>query len=280
MSGIFVMMFIILTVSLVLGATRRNRPPLGGGGYPPQLDPRAPQPFGMLHGPQPPNPFLQQGHAPSFGQQGYGAGYDPAAQQPISETSRRAIDEDITRFGDELRDLDLDVVGRELDEATQADYTQALDAYDGAKQQLSRARSNADVRTIAEIMEGGRYSVACVRARVNGRPVPERRPPCFFDPAHGVSVADVSWAPPGGAPRQVPACAADASRIRTGHDPSIRMVYAGPQGAMVPYWDHRDYAPLAQGYYGRFGGDPALRSITNGALMIGGFALLMGLLDD
>jgi len=26
--------------------------------------------------------------------------------------------------------------------------------------------------------------------------------------------------------------------------------------------------------------DPALRSITQGALMIGGFSLLMGLLDD
>lgn len=280
MSGIFVMMFILLTVSLVLGATRRNRPSLGDSGYPPQLDPRAQQPYGMLRGPQPPNPFGPQGHGAGFGPQAYGSGYDPAAQQPMSEASRRAIDEDITRFGDELRDLDLDVVGRELDEATQADYTQALDAYDGAKHQLSAARSNADVRTIAEIMEGGRYAVACVRARVNGRPVPERRPPCFFDPAHGVSVSDVSWAPPGGAARQVPACAADVSRIRTGHDPSIRMVHAGPQGAMVPYWDHRDYAPWAQGYYGRYGGDPALRSVTHGALMIGGFALLMGLLDD
>ena len=271
MSGIFVMMFILLTVSLVLGATRRNRPPLGDSGYPPQLDPRAQQPYPLFQAPQPPNPF---------GQQAYGSGYDPAAHQPMTEASRRAIDEDITRFGDELRDLDFDVVGRELDEATQADYTQALDAYDGAKQRLAAVRSNADVRAIAEIMEAGRYSAACVRARATGQPVPERRPPCFFDPAHGVSVSDVSWAPPGGAARQVPACAADVSRIRTGHDPSIRMVYAGPQQAMVPYWDHRDYAPWAQGYYGRYGGDPALRSITHGALMIGGFSLLMGLLDD
>ncbi|MFT3887367.1 MAG: hypothetical protein QM713_04285 [Arachnia sp.] len=272
------MIVIIGIVSMVLGSTRRNRPSLGDSGYPPQLDPRmGPPGFGGPAGFGGPG----MGGPMAFAQQQYGAGYDPAAAQPMTQASRDAIDEDITRFGDELRDLDLDVVGRELDEATQADYTTALDAYDGAKQHLATARSNADVRKIAEIMESGRYAVACVRARVNGQPVPERRPPCFFDPAHGVSVADVAWAPPGGAARQVPACAADMQRIRTGHDPSIRMVYAGPQQAMVPYWDHSDYAPWAQGYYGRYGMDPALRSIAHGALMIGGFSLLMGgLFDD
>jgi len=264
MSGFFVMIFIFILVSIVLGVTRSNRPSLGDGGYPPQqLGPRPGQPYGMLGGP-----------AQFAGQQGY----DPAAQQAMTQASRDAIDADITTYGEELRDLDLDVVGRELSAEARDDYSRALDAYDGSKQQLLTARSNADVKRIAQILEEGRYNIACVKARAEGRPVPEHRAPCFFDPAHGVSVEDVTWAPAGGAARQVPACAADAQRIRTGNDPSIRMVNAG-QG-MVPYWDSREYAPWVQGYYGRYGMDPALRSVTQGALMIGGFSLLMGLLDD
>ncbi len=276
-SGLITMMFIFVMISVILSVTRGNRPRLGDSGYPPQpLDPR-PRPqinqWGGLGGPYAQQPYGQQAF-PMMGQP-YG---DPAARQPMSQGSREAIDRDITSFGEELRDLDLEVVGMPLDEATQADYTSALDAYDGAKQQLATAQSNADVKRIAEIMEGGRYSVACVRARVKGEAVPEHRPPCFFDPSHGVSVANVSWAPPGGAARDVPACAADAQRIRTGNDPSIRMVYAGQR--QVPYWEDQQHAAWAQGYYGRYGGDPALRTITHGALMIGGFSLLMGLLDD
>lgn len=267
MSGIFTMFLIIVIVSVVLSMTRGNRPPLDDSGYPPQQLPPAPLPPYMLGGP-----------TQFAGQQPYGTGYDPAAHQQMTQASRDAVDADITTYGEELRDLDLDVVGRELSAEAQDDYSKALDAYDGSKQQLSQARSNADVRRIAQILEEGRYNIACVKARVDGQAVPEHRAPCFFDPAHGVSVADVTWAPAGGAARQVPACAADVQRIRTGNDPSIRMVNAatGP----VPYWDAREYAPWAQGYYGRYGADPALRSITHGALMIGGFSLLMGLLDD
>lgn len=225
---------------------------------------------------QAPPPQLQQ-WANAYGQSGY-----PQQRfgglQPITPAARAALDEDITTFGGELRDLDLDVVGRELDEAAQGDYTRALDAYDGAKNQLQRAQTDADVRRIAEILEDGRFAAACVSARANGRPVPEKMPPCFFDPAHGPSARTVQWAPPGGAMREVPACAADSQRILTGNDPSIRLVPMGTR--QVPYWENQQYAPWVQGYYGRYGMDPALRQITHGALMIGGFSLLMGLLDD
>lgn len=278
--GLITMMFIFVMISVILSVTRRNRPGLGDGGYPPQqMGMQAPrpqlnqwgafQPPGLRQMPMPPMPMHPLG-APQY--------RDPSGAQPMSQGSREAIDRDITSFGEELRDLDLEVVGLPLDEAAQADYTEALDAYDGAKQQLANARTNADVKHIAEIMESGRYAVACVRARVKNEAVPERRPPCFFDPSHGVSVANVSWAPPGGAPRDVPACAADVQRVRTGNDPSIRMVYSGQR--QVPYWEDQQHAAWAQGYYGRYGGDPTLRTITHGALMIGGFSLLMGLLDD
>lgn len=278
MGGIVTMFLIIMLVSVVLGVTRRNRPSLDDSGYPPQ--PLAgPQPNGMIGGPaQFGGP--QFGGMQGFGQQGFPGQqpYDPAAHQPMTIAARDAIDADITTFGGELRDLDLDVVGRELSPEAQDDYSKALDAYDGSKQQLFAARTNADVRRIAEILEEGRYNIACVKARANGQPVPEHRAPCFFDPAHGVSVADVTWAPAGGAARQVPACAADVQRIRTGNDPSIRMVNAG--AGMVPYWNAREYAPWAQGYYGRYGMDPTTRAITHGAIGFGAAALLMGLLDN
>lgn len=277
MSGIFTIMIIVFIVGTILSVTRNSRPSIGSDFHRPQIGPGQPMGWG-----QP--PYGQ----PGYGQHGYGQmmpfgqpypqGYDPAAMQPMAPGVRQAIDSDITTFGDELRDLDLDVVGRTLDPASQADYTMALDAYDGAKQQLERAQSHADVRRIAETLEKGRYAIACVKARVNGQPIPAHRPPCFFDPAHGVSAENVSWAPPGGAVRDVPACAADAQRVKMGADPSIRMVAQGPM--QVPYWEDRGHAAWVQGYYRPFGADPALRSITQGALMIGGFSLLMGLLDD
>ena len=44
-------------------------------------------------------------------------------------TSKRAADEDVTKFGEELQRLDVDVAGHPLDEAMQQDYQRALDAY-------------------------------------------------------------------------------------------------------------------------------------------------------
>lgn len=252
MSGFLTMLMVMMVVGAIVSYTSRR-----SAQAPPRLQPWA-------------DPYSQPQALPPRPHQ--------AAVQPMSPAARAALDEDITTFGGELRDLDLDVVGRDLDADARADYTRALDAYDGSKNQLQRARTTDDVRRIAEILEEGRFAVACVRARANGEPLPQKRPPCFFDPAHGPSARTVQWAPPGGAVREVPACAADAQRILTGNDPSIRLVPMGAQ--RVPYWENSQYAPWAQGYYGRYGGDPALRQITHGALMIGGFSLLMGLLDD
>jgi hypothetical protein len=83
------------------------------------------------------------------------------------------------------------------------------------------------------------------RARPDGYQPRERRPPCCFDPRHGPSVRSVPWAPPGGAPRPVPACAADAQRIEAGEDPHARMITLG--GSQRPYWN-------APAYYGPWAG--------------------------
>jgi hypothetical protein len=160
--------------------------------------------------------------------------------------------EDITALGEELQSLDLDLAGRELDAGANADYQRALDAYESAKTAGERLERPEDIKHVTEILEDGRYAMACVRARVAGEPLPTRRPPCFFDPRHGLSVADVSWAPPGGAPRDVPACALDAERVRAGAEPDVRKVMVGAQ--RVPYWQGGPaYRPYAAGYFGGFG---------------------------
>lgn len=168
------------------------------------------------------------------------------------EPVRKLVFEDITVLGEELQDLDLDLAGRQLDPGTNADYQRALDAYEAAKTAADALTSPDDVRHVTEILEDGRYAIACVRARAAGEPLPTRRPPCFFDPRHGLSVTDVPWTPPGGTTRDVPACALDAERVSAGADPDSRMVLVGAQ--RVPYYQGgAAYQPYASGYFGGFG---------------------------
>ena len=105
---------------------------------------------------------------------------------------KRTADEDITKFGEELQDLDLDMVGKDLGDGARQDYQRALDAYESAKQAVGKVTQAEEIRHVIEILEDGRYAMACVRARVNGEPLPQRRPSCFFNPQHGPSVEDVS----------------------------------------------------------------------------------------
>ncbi|MET0830357.1 MAG: hypothetical protein ABWY26_12595, partial [Microbacterium sp.] len=175
--------------------------------------------------------------------------------------------EDVTAFGEDLQQLDLDMIGHELDAGANADYVRALDAYESAKVAGDSITEPDDIRHITEIIEDGRYAIACVRARVAGEPLPIRRPPCFFDPRHGLSVADVPYVPPDGVERDVPACALDVERVRAGADPDVRKVMVGAQ--RVPYWQGgRAYEPYAAGYFGAFG---PMTWMFMGGMMFGGF---------
>lgn len=168
------------------------------------------------------------------------------------EPVKKMAFEDVTALGVELQDLDLELAGRELVQGANADYQRALDAYESAKTAADRIERPAQVQDVTKILDDGRYAAACVRARVGGEPLPQRRPACFFDPRHGLSVADVPFAPVGGAERQVPACALDADRVRAGAEPDSRQVMVGTQ--RVPYWQGgRAYQPYAAGYFGGFG---------------------------
>jgi hypothetical protein len=168
------------------------------------------------------------------------------------EPVRKMTFEDVTALGVELQDLDADLAGRQLDVGANADYQRALDTYEAAKTAADRIERPEQVQDITKILDDGRYAIACVRARVAGEALPQRRPPCFFDPRHGLSVEDVTYAPVGGAERQVPACALDAERVKVGAEPDARQVMVGTQ--RVPYWQGgRAYRPYAAGYFGSFG---------------------------
>jgi hypothetical protein len=177
--------------------------------------------------------------------------------------------EDVTALGTDLQELDAEMAGKELDAGAHADYQRALDAYESAKLSADRLTAPDQVRHVTEILDDGRYAIACVRARVAGQPLPARRPPCFFDPRHGQSVEDVEWTPPGGIARQVPACALDAERVRAGAEPDTRQVMVGAQ--RMPYYEGgRAYAPYAAGYFGG-GMNMLFTGLLVGSLLDGGF---------
>ncbi len=181
---------------------------------------------------------------------------------------KRAVDEDVTVFGEELQRLDADMAGRDLDEGMRSDYQRALDAYEDAKRSGDAVSEPEDVRHVTEILDDGRYAMACVRARVAGEPLPTRRAPCFFNPQHGQSVRDVTWTPPGGTTRDVPACQLDAERVEAGADPHTRQVMVGAQ--RVPYYQAGPaFAPFAAGYFALSG---LLPMMFMGTMMGGMFA--------
>jgi hypothetical protein len=164
---------------------------------------------------------------------------------------RKTVDEDITEYGERLGAFSL--ADPDFDDATRADMQRALDSYDRAKSSVALMRSPADAANVTTALEDGRYALACVEARLAQRPLPERRPPCFVDPRHGPSVADVVWAPPGLGERDVPMCAACRTTVETGGQPHSLEV-ATTQGSRPYYQAGPEYGAYAQGYYSPFAG--------------------------
>ncbi|MET7454942.1 hypothetical protein ABZT03_24215 [Streptomyces sp. NPDC005574] len=170
-------------------------------------------------------------------------------QRAALERLRVVVDEDITAFGEELDRLDFHPAEAGADDSMRADYERALDAYEQAKTYMAQARRPEDVRAVTGALEDGRFSLAQLAARRGGLPLPERRPPCFFDPRHGPSVAGALWTPQAGIPREVPVCAADRTRLADGRDPMVREV--DTDHGRRPYWDAGPaYGPWAGGYFG------------------------------
>ncbi len=164
------------------------------------------------------------------------------------EGVRRLADEDVTIFGEQLQRLGQDLADRELDHETRDDYQGALDAYERAKWTAPRLRTTEELSTVIDTLATGRFSLACVRARVAGEPIPELRVPCFFNPQHGPSARDVMYTVPRRGTKRLPACTMCASRVAQREKPEIRTVRIGTRN--VAYWEAgAAYLPYSQGYF-------------------------------
>jgi hypothetical protein len=179
---------------------------------------------------------------------------------------REVARDDVVALGDDIRSLDIDMEMADVDPEAKQHYGLAVERYTQASEALDLARRPDDLQRVTELLEEGRWAMEAAKAEMAGQPAPERRPPCFFDPRHGPSVTDVEWAPPGGQPRAVPACAADAVRIQDGDEPDARQVTM--HGERVPYWQAGPaLAPWAGGFFG--GG--LLPGLFAGSLLGGAF---------
>lgn len=162
---------------------------------------------------------------------------------------RRVAEEDVTQLGQQIAATP---VPESIGPEAAHDFDEALNAYERAKEALEVSTHPDDLQWVTRSIDDGRFALATLEARREGRELPNRRPPCFFDQRHGLSVADAQWAPDGGALRDVPVCAACDARIKDGLDPQARMVDTA-QGQR-PYYDAGpEYAPYLRGWYAASG---------------------------
>jgi hypothetical protein len=187
-------------------------------------------------------------------------------QEELAEVKAAAHD-DLIALADDVQKLEQPV---EANAQAKQEYQEALTDYEQASSAYDRARRAKELQAVASSLEEGRYHMAAAEALLAGKHPPERRPPCFFDPRHGPSTRDVEWAPPGGTPRKVPACEADAQAVERGQEPASREVVAG--GRRVPYWNApRYFGPWAGGYFMPFGGTGFLSGLFVGELLGGAY---------
>src|SRR5690349_5317354 len=179
-------------------------------------------------------------------------------QRELNE-AKAAAQDDLLALSNRITDHENDVSVQGNPDAA-AEQTAALAAYERGTAALDAARRPDDMRAVSRNIAEGQYRLACAEALANGQPKPGRRPMCFFDPRHGMSVADVSWAPPDGGPsRMVPVCIDDERKINQGIQPEMRTV-EDSSGGRVAYVN----SGFAPAYWGGFG---------YGGAMLGGFLL-------
>jgi uncharacterized membrane protein YgcG len=172
-------------------------------------------------------------------------------QQELKD-AKLAAQDDLIALSTRLTDRDSDVSIQNNPEAAE-EQAAALAAYERGTAALDAARSTKDMGAVSRAIAAGQYHLASADALAAGQPRPERRPACFFDPRHGMSVRDVYWTPADGGPgRTVPACSDCARKVDNDIEPELRNVEVN--GAPVSYVN----AGFAPAYWGGFGFGPGL----------------------
>jgi uncharacterized membrane protein YgcG len=179
--------------------------------------------------------------------------------RPLRDRRRRELREAKSAAQDDLIALSTALTDRRADVSVQGspeaaqEQAAALSAYERGTAAMDAARRASDMGAVSRAIAEGQYRLACAGAVAAGRPRPERRPSCFFDPRHGMSVSDGYWTPAAGGPgRGVPVCVACGHKLEQGIEPDMRKVEV--DGAPVSYVN----AGLAPAYWGGFGFGPSL----------------------
>jgi uncharacterized membrane protein YgcG len=179
--------------------------------------------------------------------------------RPIRRRRQRELKDAKSAAQDDLIALSAGVTGHHADVSIQSNQEAAeeqgaaLSAYERGTAALDAAKRVKDMGAVSRAIAEGQYRLACAEALMAGRPKPDRRPSCFFDPRHGMSVSDAYWTPSaGGTGRDVPACSACAHKLEQGIEPDMRKVEAN--GVPVSYVN----AGFAPGYWGGYGLGPGL----------------------
>jgi uncharacterized membrane protein YgcG len=178
----------------------------------------------------------------------------PARQRRQRELkeAKLAAQDDLIALSTGVTDHDADVAIRDNPEAAE-EQAAALSAYERGTAALDAARRPRDMGAVSRAIAEGQYHLASAEALAAGQPRPDRRPSCFFDPRHGMSVTDAYWTPPDGGPgRSVPVCSACQHKLERGIEPEMRKVEA--DGGPVDYVN----AGFAPAYWGGFGLAPGL----------------------
>jgi hypothetical protein len=163
--------------------------------------------------------------------------------------AKAAAQDDLLALNQRITDRDSDVAIQQHPEAA-AEQAAALAAYERGTAALDAARRPEDMRAVSRAIAEAQYRLASADALAHGQPRPERRPSCFFDPRHGMSVADVPWTPPDGGPtREVPVCADDLHKTEQGIEPEMRTVQQTGSPSPV-YYANSGFAPAYWGGYG------------------------------
>ena len=177
--------------------------------------------------------------------------------RPVRRRRQRELKEVKAAAQDDLIALSSRLTGHHADLSIQGnpeaaeEQGAALTAYERGTAALDTAKRVRDMGAVSRAIAEGQYRLACAEALAAGRPRPDRRPSCFFDPRHGMSVADARWTPAaGGAGRDVPACSACAHKLEEGIEPDLRKVEANGvpvsyvnAGAGPAYWGGYGFAP-------------------------------------
>src|SRR5215813_1244043 len=173
-------------------------------------------------------------------------------QQELKE-AKLAAQDNLIALSTRLTDQDTDVAIRTNPEAAQ-EQAAALAAYERGTAALDAAKRPRDMGAVSRAIAEGQYRLASAEALAAGQPRPERRPSCFFDPRHGMSVTDAYWTPPDGGPgREVPVCSSCQHKLERGIEPEMRTVETDG-GRRVDYVN----AGFAPAYWGGYGFGPGL----------------------